>query len=73
VLKKNIANIPDIARNIAVFAVSSERTRKMDSRTSGAFARDSIATNAASSTTAAVKKPSVRAEVQPADCAPTIA
>ena len=72
-MKKNIANIPDIARNIATFAVSSERIRKIESRTSGDFARNSIATNAESRPAARAKNPSVFAEPQPADCASTIA
>ena len=45
VLKKNIANIPEKARNIDRFAVVSERTRKIESRTSGSAERCSIRTN----------------------------
>ena len=72
-LKKNIAKIADAARNIETFAVSKERMRKIDNRTSGALARSSIATNEASSTPASVKKPIVFADPQPDDCASTIA
>ena len=72
-LKKNIAKMPDIARNIATLAVSRERMRKIESRTSGDFARNSITTNATSSTAARTKKPIVLADPQPADCASTIA
>jgi len=73
VLKKNIANMPDIARNIVMFAVNRERIRKIDSRTSGALVRSSTATNPASRTTASAKNPSVFADVHPADWASTIA
>ena len=72
-LKKNIAKMPDAARNIATFAVSSERIRKIESRTSGAFARISITTKATSSAAASPKNPSVFAEPQPADWASTMA
>ena len=44
-LKKNIANSPEATRNMAMFAAVSERTRKIESRTSGAFERSSITTN----------------------------
>ena len=72
-LKKNIANIPDIARNIAALAVSSDRTRKIESRTSGTTARCSIKTNAPRSTAERPKKPSVVADVQPSVADLTIA
>jgi hypothetical protein len=62
VLKKNIANIPDATRRITTFAVNSERTRKIDSRTSGAFERCSITTNDASNTAERAKKPIVVTE-----------
>src|SRR4029078_1260517 len=48
VLKKNIANMPEKARNIDRFAVVSERTRKIESRTSGSAERHSIRTKALS-------------------------
>ena len=72
-MKKNIANIPDMTKSITTFAVASERTRKIESRTSGAFARSSIATNAASSAAARTNVPIVCAEPQPFCCACTIA
>ena len=56
-----------------MFAAVSERTRKIDSRTSGAFERSSITTKATSSTAASANRPSVRADVQPSCCASTIA
>ena len=73
VLKKNIANMPEAANSITTFAVSSERTRKIESRTSGAFERSSITTNAVSSATATRKKPTVFADPQPSDSVFTIA
>ncbi len=72
-LKKNIENIPDIARNITTFAVRRERILKIESRTSGEAARVSITTNETRSTAAIAKKPSVTVEVQPAVSALTIA
>ena len=45
VLKKNIANMPEATRNMTMFAVVSDRTRKIDRRTSGDFVRISISTN----------------------------
>ena len=72
-LKKNIANMPDMARSIAMFAVSKERIRKIESRTSGAAVRSSTTTNAVSRASATAKKPSVFADPQPADCASTMA
>ena len=65
VLKKNIANIPEKARNIDRFAVVSERMRKIESRTSGSAERCSIRTNPTSSTAAATKETIVTVELQP--------
>ena len=73
VLKKNIANSPDATRNMDTFAARSERTAKMDSRTSGAFERRSITTKATCSTAASANSPIVRADVQPCSPACTIA
>ena len=56
-----------------MFAAVSERVRKMDSRTSGAFARSSITTKLTSSTAESTNVPIVWAEVQPFSCACTIA
>ena len=56
-----------------MLAVSSERIRKIDSRTSGAFVRSSIRTNATSSAAASPKNPRVLTEPQPACWASTIA
>ena len=64
-LKKNIANIPEKARNIDRFAVRSERTRKIESRTSGSAERCSMRTNAARSTTATTNETIVCVEPQP--------
>ena len=72
VLKKNIAKIPDTARNMTTFAVRSERILKIDSRTSGAFVLSSMTTKLASRTNASANRPSVLADPQPADWAPTI-
>ncbi len=64
-LKKNIANMPEKARNIERFAVVSERTRKIESRTSGSAERISIRTNAASSSAETTKETIVAVELQP--------
>ena len=72
-LKKNIANRPDATRNMTTFAVSSERTRKIESRTSGSFARSSIRTKETSRTAESAKKPIVTVEPQPSVSAFTIA
>ena len=64
-LKKNIANIAEKARNMDRFAVRSERTRKIESRTSGSDDRCSITTNAARSTTATMNETIVSVEPQP--------
>ena len=58
---------------MTAFAVVSDRVRKIESRTSGARERCSMATNADSSTIASAPKPSVVADVQPALEALTIA
>ena len=72
-LKKNVANRPEATRNIETFAAVSERVRKIESRTSGAFARSSIRTKATRRITASANVPSVRAEVQPCSAVSTIA
>jgi hypothetical protein len=41
-LKKNIAKRPDATKSITTFAVRSERVRKIERRTSGAFACSSM-------------------------------
>src|SRR6266852_4171358 len=64
-LKKNIAKSPDATKNITTFAALSERTRKIDKRTSGAFARSSIKTKPARSATATRNVMIVCAEPQP--------
>ncbi len=64
-MKKNIANRPAPTRNIVVFAVRSERTRKIESRTSGAFERCSITTNETSRTADRTSVPIVCTDVQP--------
>ena len=65
VLKKNIANIPEKARNIERFAVVSERTRKIESRTSGSAERCSIRTNPTRSAAAATNETIDTVEPQP--------
>ena len=65
VLKKNIANMPEKARNIDRFAVVSERTRKIESRTSGSAERHSITTNAVSSRAETMKETTDAVEPQP--------
>ena len=72
-LKKNIANRPEATRNITELATESERTRKIDSRTSGATARRSSRTNTVSKTKATAKRPSVVDDVQPSVSVLTIA
>ncbi len=64
-MKKNIANRPEATRNIVVFAVSSERTRKIESRTSGAFERCSIRTKLTSRIAERTNVAIVSADVQP--------
>ena len=64
-LKKNIANMPEKARNIDRFAVVSERTRKIESRTSGSDERISIRTKAVSNSAEATKETIVGVEPQP--------
>ena len=71
-LKKNIAKRPDATSSIVMFAVRSVRIRKTPRRTSGAFWRCSIATNALSRITATTPKPIVLADVQPTFCTLTI-
>ncbi len=56
-----------------MFAAVSERMRKMDSRTSGAFARSSIRTKRRAATAESANVPIVWADVQPFSCAWTIA
>ena len=73
VLKKNIANNPDMTRNMVMFAALSERIRKIESRTSGAFDRNSMTTNATSSTAASANNSIVRVDVHPCSCVSTIA
>src|SRR5947208_1588054 len=68
VLKKNIAKIPDTARNMTMFAVRSERILKIDSRTSGAFVLSSMTTKLASRTNASANRPSVPAEALKCSC-----
>src|SRR3984893_6993291 len=72
-LKKNIAKSPQATRSITTFEAASARSRKIDSRTSGATERCSITTTAASSAFASTKKPIVVVEPQPFRSAWTIA
>src|ERR687888_447188 len=51
--------MPEATRNMTRLAVVSERTRKMDRRTSGAAERSSITMKEASSAAARMKKPTV--------------
>src|SRR3954451_13340181 len=56
-----MANRPEATRNITTFAVSSERTRKIDKRTSGSAERSSMIRNEAkrspASTQNAIRRP----------------
>ena len=54
-----------MTRNMTTFAALSERTRKIDSRTSGALARSSISTKPRSNATAMTNVTIVVAEPQP--------
>ena len=71
VLKKNMANIPEKARNIDRFAVVSERVRKIESRTSGSAERCSIRTKPTMSAAEATKETIVHVELQPCSAACT--
>src|SRR5437879_4682669 len=51
---------PDMTNSIATLALVSERTRKIPSRISGAFDRNSVTTNAPRRATASANRPSVR-------------
>ena len=68
-----MANRPEATRNITTFAVSSERTRKIDKRTSGSAERSSMITNEARRRPASTKNAIVRPELQPCVSARTIA
>ena len=56
-----------------MFAAVSERVRKIDSRTSGAFVRSSIRTKLTSRIAERTNVPIVCVDVQPFSCAWTIA
>src|SRR4029078_9167639 len=71
VLKKNTENMPEKARNIDRLAVVSERTRKIESRTSGSAERHSISTNAVSSRAETMKETIDAVEPQPCRAALT--
>ena len=72
-MKKNIENSEAPVSTPTTLAPVSVRMRKIENGTSGAAERRSIATNAASSATAAASRPIVWPEPQPASGASTSA